>query len=93
MKRVSLDLPDEWLKALKQAALDADFKSSAEFIRFILSNSQAIKEAAVKAGVELPAIERSWGGKRSEQDNHLDASRKILNAPVVEETTYESIED
>ncbi len=73
MKRVSLDLPDEWLKAIKQAALDADFNSSAEYIRHILDQSPDIRKAASKAGIkQLPSIGQSWGGQRGGRKNKAE---------------------
>lgn len=77
--KLSIQVPDEWAKALRQAALDAGYKSVSEYARHVLSQAAGI-----------PDLEkRSWGGSRQvkhlaqdeqdEQDAELD-DKPRLNA-------------
>lgn len=68
--KLSIELPDEWGKVLRQAALDTDCRSVSEFVRRLIEQSPDIAQAQAKTGVRLPDISRSWGGAR-EQDAHL----------------------
>lgn len=66
--RISIDIPDEWGKPLKKAAIDAGAQSVADFLRKYIQET-----------IKADPVSNSWGGKRRvkqdeqvTQDTHVE---------------------
>lgn len=71
--KISFELPDGWSKVIRQAALDTDCQSAAQFMKLLLANSEEIKAAMTKMGIsELPSLDTQWGGSRAKEEKDTE---------------------
>ena len=64
-QKLSIELPNDWIPILRQAASDDNAKSVAEFVRVMLMNHPKMVAAWERRGrPTLSDPRRAWGGRR-----------------------------
>lgn len=64
LQRLAIDLPPQWIRAIKATAIKHDYLSAAAYIRDLLAGNDDILSTADSLGIDLPGLERQWGGHK-----------------------------